>query len=128
MSAPRNPARTLRLLGLFLFLGPGVPVALRLLLRVPEASVVECSTSFEHRHYAHAKLGSGKTVILSPDDIRDPARCLPPGTLVEKRRGELGYRVNGDYALPPSPSWKALPVLLGAGLLLFAGSFLVRRT
>jgi hypothetical protein len=128
MRALRNPARTLRLFGLFLVLGPGVPVALRLLLYVREAPVVECSTTFEHRHYAHATLGSGQTVILSPDDIRDPAHCLPPGTLIEKRRGDLGYRVNGQYALPPSPSWKAFPVLLGAGLLLFAGSFLVRRT
>jgi hypothetical protein len=118
--------RTLRLIGLFLIAAPGLPVAGRLLYAVPASTVESCQTSYSHRPYAHVRLASGTRLSLSPDDVPEPARCLAFGAGVEKRRWELAYRLDGMRVLPSSPSWKAFPVLVGAGLLLLAGSVLVR--
>jgi hypothetical protein len=113
----------LRTAGLFLALGCGVPLAVRFVYSVDPSPVRECGVSFSHRYYSNVTLESGRHLVLSPDDVMHPAECLPRGTLLEKRRWEPGYRVNGVHVLPHSPSWRLVPVLFSVGALLCGFSF-----
>ncbi len=105
--------------GLLLALACGLPIAARVLATLPSSRVVSCKSVTVHRTYAEVTFADGRTESLSPDDIRDPSRCLPVGTLVEKRRGELGYRIDGIPHLWTSNSWTVLPTLTFVGILLF---------
>jgi len=53
---------------------------------------------------------------------------LRTGAVVEKRRLELGFRVDGIYERPSSVSWKVMPALLSAGICLIVVGLLRRRS
>jgi hypothetical protein len=124
----RKPA-SLKLIfvGIFLAAGCGLPIIFKLLYSVPESRVLKCETSWSHRYYANVSLGSGRELSLTNDDIPDPKACLPLGMRVEKRTLELGYRLDGDYVRPSSPSWNVVPKLALGGVLLVVVGLVLRR-
>lgn len=88
--------RALGGIGLVLALACGYPIVRNLLISVPAANVASCKVTFSHNYYVYVTLNSGRTLVLDSLDVPEPARCLPPGTTIEKARGEFGYRIDGE--------------------------------
>ncbi len=123
---PKLLGARLILLGFFLAAGCGLPIVFRLLHSVPRATVTACKTSWSHKYYALVSLDSGRELSLTENDIPDPKACLRVGSMVEKRRFELWYRLDGTAYRSYSQSWAVVPALAGCGLLLVLLGFLLR--
>lgn len=101
MLGPRG-VRALGGIGLALAIACGYPIVRNLFTSVPASDVVSCKVTFSHNYYLYVTLNSGRMLVLDSLDVREPARCLPPGTTIEKSRGEFGYRIDGEQLF-----WKA---------------------
>lgn len=119
--------KALLVAGLLLVVGPGIPFVAVWLLAVPQSAVSRCMLSYSHRNTLIIELASGDQVFLTSEHIPDVSRCLAVGTGIEKRRGELGYRISGSYQ-PPTGDMVPPAVMVALGIvLLVARAFLVRR-
>lgn len=81
--------------GTFLCVTCGGPFLGHLLYTVPASRVRECSTYFAHGPRARIELESGFVADMGMSDLAYPERCVPSGALLEKRRFELVYRIDG---------------------------------
>jgi hypothetical protein len=95
---------------------------------MPLRTCSDCRTGYTHGPYIRLALASGHRLVFTRDDITQPAECLRTGAVVEKRRLELGFRVDGIYERPSSVSWKVMPALLSAGICLIVVGLLRRRS
>lgn len=102
-SAYKKPWGRLVFVGLFLGAGFGVPLCARIAKTTSPSRVQACSIQMSHGPNARLVLESGKSVLLGTADLAYPEHCLRVGTLVEKRRGELTYRINGSPAVVGTP-------------------------
>lgn len=69
------------------------------------------------------RLSSGKRLLLSDNgDIDDARRCLALGTMVEKRRGELRYRVDNELQQLWGGWGACVGIVAVGGLFLVGGS------
>jgi hypothetical protein len=90
----RNAAiGTIPIAVLLLYLGS--PVIARLIRHFGPMLVTACETYEAHGTHARVTLNDSRTIDLTWEDIPNPERCLAIGDVVEKRRGELGFRING---------------------------------
>ena len=96
---------------------------------VGPARVVSCHVYESHGANADVRLENGRRVVLNWELLSEPDKCLPVGTMLEKRRGEVGYRING--ALQPHANADVFRnfLVLGLVFLALAGGleFLARR-
>jgi len=112
----------LRALALLLLVGAGGSVAASWMRAVPPGTVTRCEVYWSHGPRMELTLDGGRRVFLSRDDVMRPENCLPAGSLVEKRRFELVYRVNGREAEPETPTNTVALGLAGLGLLAAGGA------
>jgi hypothetical protein len=119
-----------RLTGILLALGCGAPTGAKLLRSLAASPVVKCAGSNGQRQYNYVTLESGARLALSADDLPDTSRCVPVGTLFEKRRWELSIRLDGESVRGSSPANRIVPALAALGVLLVvvAGRFSRERT
>jgi hypothetical protein len=89
--------------------------------QVPPSPVVSCEVRYVHHTYANVILGDGRLLSLNAFAIPEPGACLAPGTVVEKRRGEMRFRVNGRGRATTASDLMPDLALLGAGALLLIG-------
>jgi hypothetical protein len=114
--------RTSALLGVFLAVTCGLPTLSGWLKQVAPSRVATCTRSYSHHWWFHLGLEGGRALTVTSNDVLDLEECPPAGTVVEKRRGELAYRLDG-VARPFNASQVAFPGvlgLLGCGALAFA--------
>lgn len=111
----------------FLLIGAG-PLGCRLRSKLAPASVVGCEVTHAHSAEALVSLSDGTRVLLDSSDIKNPARCLYWGVVVEKRRGELGYRIDGRVQ-PWDPTAGIILMCVGVAVMIVGGlmSFLLRH-
>lgn len=88
--------------------------------------------TFSHIYSLYVTLNSGRMLVLDSLDVPEPARCLPPGTTIEKVRGELGYRINGEQFFWKAKQTRTYAMLTLAGVLAAAWALVMilraRRT
>lgn len=119
VAAPPRSSRRLTALGLLLLGGFGVPTAAKVLGTISPQRVLSCQVSHTHRYYANITVEK-ETLSLTSDDMTTPQLCIPVGSTIEKRRWELGVRVDGRYLAPSSASWSVTPLALLVGFVLVA--------
>jgi hypothetical protein len=119
--------KALLVAGLLLLVGPGIPFLAVWFLAVPRSTVSRCTLSYSHRNTLIIDLASGDQVFLTSEHLPDVSRCLADGTVIEKRRGELGYRIGNKYQAPTADMVPPGVMVLVGGVLLFARAVLVRR-
>jgi hypothetical protein len=90
--------------------------------QIPPSPVVSCEVRYVHHTYANVRLGDGRLLSLNAFSIPEPGACLAPGTLVEKRRGEMRFRVNGQGRVTIASDLMPDLALLGVGALLLIGA------
>jgi hypothetical protein len=124
----RRAIRGSLLIGAFFVLTCGVPTIAWYLRDVPAGRIASCDGSHSHMDYYHLVLGDGRRHTVTSNDVADLEACPPPGTTIEKRRGEFGYRidgvvrpVNGGSIVGPG-----LLAVVGCGALLFAAVAFIR--
>jgi hypothetical protein len=103
-------------IGLAVALACAYPLARNLTVSVPAAQVVSCKVTFSHQYFVYVTLGSGQSLVLDRMDVPDAAKCLPPGTTVEKAFGEFGYRINGQRFFWRSEPTREYAMFMAAGL------------
>lgn len=113
--------------GLFIAAGAGIPLANQLAREVPEGTVVSCKVTWSHKYYADIVLDSGRTVLVTSDDVTGLKNCIPAGTRLGKARGEIGFTLNGSYVRPATSTWSVMKVLVVIGLAV-CGFVLWQRT
>ena len=121
---PERGTRTRLLLGAFLAFSMGGAMLARYARQVPRGAVVGCTSGYSHGPMTEIRLADGRSLRLVRNELTDLDRSCPgPGTSIEKRRGELFYRVNGEPR-PVNPVQAVLLVLFGVlgGLLILAGA------
>ncbi len=124
MLTPRS-ARALVAIGLAVAVFSGHPLVSDLLTSVPASRVVSCQVKAIHRYSLYVTLDSGRALVLAQENVPDPAKCLEPGTTIEKVRGEFGYRLNGTQFFWESKGNRYFVILTVAGLLVAAGGLAV---
>lgn len=82
---------------------------------MPPEKVVDCRTYEARQPFAELTLAGGRKLRLDWTNSDHPERCLPPGTTIEKRLGEIGFRRDGGRFMS-----------IGGGLLV-AGAIDARR-
>jgi hypothetical protein len=121
MLTPRR-IRVLLTIGLVTAIAFGYRLVQNLLTSVPRSEVASCRVTLSHTYFVYVTIETGRTLLLSQEDVPDPAHCLAPGTTIEKVRGEFGYRLNGKQFFWES-KWNRYSVMLTfAGLLATAGA------
>lgn len=120
MLTPRG-ARALVAIGLAVAVFCGHPLVTDLMTAVPVSRVVSYQVKMVHRYSLNVTLDSGRTLVLAQENVPHPAKCLEPGTTVEKVRGEFGYRLNGTQYFWESTGNQYFVILSLAGLLVAAG-------
>jgi hypothetical protein len=103
-------------IGLFLAAGAGLPLANQLAREVPEGEVVSCHVTWSHLYYADIVLDTGRTVLLTSDDVAGLKNCIPAGSRLGKARGEIGFKLNGSYVQPATSTWTVMKALVVVGL------------
>src|SRR4051794_10993675 len=98
----------------------GGPQVWQLLKRVPRQRVITCSKIFDHGTVDVVTLEAGTSVSLDHLDFPDVERCLVPGTEVEKRRWEYGYRIGASAPHVDVESLLAPCVIASFGAVLLA--------
>lgn len=73
--------------GLFVAAGAGIPLGGQLAREVPEGTVVSCKVTWSHKYWAHIVLDSGRTVLVTSDDLAGLKNCIPAGARLGKVRG-----------------------------------------
>jgi len=121
-----TPAKGLLLFGPFLVATFGGPLFADWLREVPRGTVKECAVFYEHGPNAKVVLASGDVAWLSTKDLAFPEQCVAAGIVLEKRRFELAYRLDGRPAAAGSPTHLvALITSALGGLMAAAGLVMV---
>jgi hypothetical protein len=113
------------LMGVAAAIAFGFPFVKNVLTVVPRSRVANCKAVVSHTYFLHITLESGKTLVLQQEDVPDPAACLAPGTVLEKVRGELGYRIDGRLFFWESQGHRTFAVVAFAGLLAAFGALVM---
>jgi hypothetical protein len=113
-----HPRAMLYIFGtILLSIGCLVP-AQRLFEEVAAGRVNGCRTYYNHGDVAVVTFADSRSLILTESDLPDPGRCLGNGTLVEKRSGEMAFRVDGVSVNTKFPAVEMFVIgTFGAGLL-----------
>jgi hypothetical protein len=69
-----------------------LPHAARLWWSFPPTGIQSCETQWSHGPRKYAHLDDGRL-----EDVTELAACPPLATTLEKRRGEVHFRINGQY-------------------------------
>lgn len=110
------------LLAGFLLLTFCVPLAAHCFAYVPPSVVSACSAYYSHGPHARISTREGRTLWVGPDDFAHPESCLRNGDVIEKRRLEIRYRVNGRPEIPRDPNYDVMTYVSGLGAALLLGS------
>lgn len=114
-------------IGLFVAAGAGIPLAGQLAREVPEGTVASCKVTWSHKYSADIVLDSGRTVLVTSDDVGGLKNCIPAGSRLGKTRGEIGFTLNGSYVRPATSTWSVMKVLVVIGIAM-CGFVLWQRT
>lgn len=100
----------------------GVPILQNVLIEVPRSRVAACKAVVSHTYFLHVTLESGAKLVLQQEDVPNPAACIAPGSVLEKARGEFGYRINGRVYFWESQVRRTFAALAVVGLLVAAST------
>jgi hypothetical protein len=130
MRSARRPetGSNLALLGFALTLVIGGWLSLELTRKIPPAVVSRCASRHSHYDYFDLTIDQGTILTLSTQQVPSWKHCPDPGTIIEKRIGELGWRVNGAYQSVHRPTFAIAFALTVSGPLLVIGGLAWRRT
>ena len=117
--------RTFGGFGLAIALFCGYPLVTDMLSSVPSSQVASCRVEHVHRATLYVTLDSGRTIELAQENVPNPSQCLAPGTMVEKVRGEFGYRLNGKQYFWESKGNRYFVMFTVAGLAAAAGALAI---
>src|SRR5215510_6145917 len=113
--------------GFFSMVLVAIPLQSRLFRKVDPGRVLDCDLSHAHQYYAEHRLDTGESIILSNQDLSGLKKCLDIGTLIEKRRGEMGWRINGRYYPANADSIYLTAFLMVGGAALGITALIQRR-
>jgi len=116
---PPYLARGTILVGFFMLLVVGAPLVMTLCEQMQPSKVVRCEMRHSHQYYFELRMEDGRTVTLTSQELPGWRSCPNEGTLVEKRRGERGWRINGSYVGEDQRTLYPAIGLSGLGGLLF---------
>ena len=105
--------------GSFMLLVVGVPLVITPREQSPPSRVARCEIRHASQYYFELQLEDGRTITLTSQELPGWRICLSEGTLVEKRRGERGWRINGSYVAEDQRTLYPAIVLTALGGLLF---------
>ena len=90
---------------------------------LPPAPVARCEAYWSHGWNLKLTRRDGLELKVRPEEVGSTGHCLAPGALVEKRRWEGNYRVDGSMVDDDPPTNYGFPamfvisaVLVGAGV------------
>lgn len=104
------------LVGLLVTLAVGLPTAHVFLREYRPERVVACYTGYSHGFVAKLRMESGDELELSTRDVEWLRQCPKPGTVIEKRAFEWGWRMDGQYWPPHQDTIRATCVITAVGL------------
>ncbi len=123
----RRLGSTVATFGIALIVLVGGPLISKVRRDVPSSVVTKCDARHSHVYYFDLTTDRGETFTVSSQDLPDWKSCLPAGTVLEKRAGEAGWRMDGTYRSPEQPTFAITIVLFSLGMLLVPTGLLLRR-
>src|SRR5260370_27268030 len=114
----RRLGSTVATFGIALIVLVGGPLISKVRRDVPSSVVTKCDARHSHVYYFDLTTDRGETFTVSSQDLPDWKSCLPAGTVLEKRAGEAGWRMDGTYRSPEQPTFAITLVLFSLGILL----------